>query len=122
MNATMPDLSTTSATSNGTPVSPEELVRALSPEDKEDVFVLLIRELIASNGGKGLIPVETPEGEPLGYYVPPEPAKELAEKQWNAMPAEVRERLSRPVKDLDNCISADEMLAHLSRATGSTVR
>lgn len=53
---------------------------ALSPEDKEDVFILLIRELIASNGGKGLIPVETPEGEALGYYAPPEAARARSER------------------------------------------
>jgi hypothetical protein len=97
-----------------------EIVGAMSSEDKEDVLVYLIRELIAANGGKGLVPLDDPAGEFLGYFIPPLAAKDLAERQWDGMSLEARERLGRNVTDLDRCLSAEEMLDHLRRATAPT--
>lgn len=118
-------MSTATATAPQTPpaaapVSPVEYVRALPPEDKEDVLIALLRDLIAFRGGKGLIPVESPEGEWLGYYVPPAAAKALSDQMWAEMPPAVREAFGRPVKNLDNCISAEEMLDLLNPGAGSS--
>ncbi len=92
----------------------------MSPEDKEDVFVALLEELLARSSKTGLIPFESVRGQFLGYFVPPTAAKELADKEWGEMPPRIREQLGRPVEDLDDCISADAMLAQLRLGAGST--
>lgn len=120
----MTPTATTPATANGAArppaASPVEYVRGLPPEDKEDLLVALLRDLIAHWGGRGLIPIETADGGWLGYYVPPEAAKARADRMGAEMPPEVRERFSQPVKDPDNCISSDEMLAIIRRTAGSS--
>ena len=100
--------------------SPVEFVRTMSPEDKEDVFVALLEELLARSSKTGLIKFESVRGQFLGYFVPPAAAKELADKEWGEMPPMIREQLSRPIEDLDDCISSDEMLARLTLGAGST--
>lgn len=100
--------------------SPVEFVRTMSPEDKEDVFLALLEELLARSSKTGLIPFESVRGQFLGYFVPPAAAKELADKEWGEMPPRIREQLGRPVEDLDDCISADAMLAQLRLGAGST--
>ena len=92
----------------------------MSPEDKEDVFLALLEELLARSSKTGLIPFESARGQFLGYFVPPAAAKELADKEWSEMPSSIREQLGRPVEDLDDCISADAMLARLRLGAGST--
>src|SRR4051812_35923457 len=92
---------TTPPPANGTPVSPVEYVRGLSLEDREDVFIALLRELIEANGGgKGLIPIETHDGESLGYYVSPLAAAARAEAylpKWTAEEdAELARRIANP--------------------------
>jgi hypothetical protein len=53
-----------------------ELVRGMSPEDKGEIFVALLREALQYNGDAGLMHVEDEEGRPFGYYVPPKAAAE----------------------------------------------
>ena len=103
-------------------VSPVEYVRSLPPEDKEAIFIDLIREVIAFNN-EGNCQVQIHDmmtGESLGYLVPTSAVRALSDKMWSETPAEVREKFSRPIKDLDNTISAEEMLAILSRADGQS--
>ncbi len=119
MSTTLPIPTTPIQAANGAAMSPMEFVRTMSPEAKEDVFVALLEELVARSSKTGLIPFEAANGQFLGYFVPPAAAKELADKEWSEMPPQVREHLGRPVEDLDNCISADEMLAHLKQEAGS---
>lgn len=102
---------------NGTPhppaVSPVEYVRALPPEDKEDILILLIREMIAYNGPSGLIAIDTPEGESLGYYVPPKAADARFELYGPKLTpedvAELKERIQNP----GPTITAEEWIAEL---------
>ena len=93
--------------------SPVEFVRTMSPEDKEDVFVALLRELIVMNGGKGLIPVQASDGKSLGYYVPPEAARVRWEHFLAEMPPNVRETMTKPLHDLDldDCLTDVELAA-----------
>ncbi len=94
-------------------MSPVEYVRALPPEDREDILIDLIRAMIAYNGGTGLIPIETPEGESLGYYVPPAAADARAElylpKLTPEEVAEYKRRIANPGKTL----TSQEFLAEL---------
>jgi hypothetical protein len=103
-------------------VSPTELVRAMGPEDKQAVFLFLLREALALHGDRGLLPIEDESGQAFGYYVPPKAAHRLSEQLWNEMPEAVREAFGQPVKDLENSISSEEMLAILSREDGSSGR
>jgi hypothetical protein len=107
---------------NGTPASPVEYVRGLTPEEKQAVFLALLREALQYNGDAALLPVEDENGKAFGYYVPPKTAAAQAVKAWAEMPAEVREKLGRPVADPDSGIASDEMLAVLSRAGELTPR
>lgn len=64
---------------NGPHLTPVEYVRQLRDEEKGEVLVALLRELIElHHGGKSLIPIHTPAGESLGYFVPPAAAREAA--------------------------------------------
>jgi hypothetical protein len=99
-------------------VSPVEFVRSLSPEDREDVFVLLLRELIRESGGSGVIPVVASDGEDLGYHVPPQAADRLAEQELPKLSperqAELRERANRT----GTAIPAAQFIAEFERAAG----
>lgn len=99
--------------------SPVEYVRSLEPDDKQAVFVSLLREALAINGDSGLLPIEDENGNPFGYYVPPNAAQALSDRIWNDTPADVRKALSEPVTNLDRSISSEEMLAILSSGDAS---
>src|SRR4051794_10802547 len=86
------------ATVNGAPASAVDYVRALAPEAKEAVLVALLQELIEINGGgHGLIPIDTPDGKSLGYYVPPRAAKERYERLIAELPPDVRAEITKPL-------------------------
>ena len=102
--------------------SPSDFVRSLTPEDKQSVFLLLLREALAINGDAGLLPIEDESGDQFGYYVPPKAARIQSDRMWQDMPAGVREALSRPVSDLNRSISSDELLAGLSSEADSSPR
>jgi hypothetical protein len=97
------------------PTSPAEYVRSLSPEDKEAIFTELVREAIRLTGGKALIPVRAPDGEQLGYYVPPEAAAEQLRRVGPHLTAEDRERTRRALADLGKTFDMAEYLDELSR-------
>ncbi len=107
------------APANGQTLSAIEYVHTLPPDEKQAVFLALLREALQIHGDAGLLPIEDEDGTPFGYYVPPTAAKALSDQTWNAIPTEVRELLSRPVKNLDNFVSSDEMLTILTRPSGS---
>ena len=94
-------------------LSPVEHVKGLPAEDKEDILIALVREMIEINGGDGLIPIETLDGESLGYYVPPAAAKARYERLIADIPAIVREQLIKPLPlnfDPDDVLSDKELL------------
>ena len=57
--------------------SPAEFVARLSPDDKHDLFLALLREALALHGDTGLLLVDDEQGEFFGYYVPPKAADEI---------------------------------------------
>ncbi len=93
--------------------TPVEAALALSDEDKSRVFCALLKELIALNGGgQGPIPIDSPDGEDLGYHVAPPAARayfdaygpKLSEERW----AVLEERVKH-----GRCLSAAEARAEL---------
>ena len=77
-----------------------ESVRALSPEDKQVVFLTLLREALEINGDTGLLPIDDEEGRSFGYYVPPKAAEEryklYGPQLTEAEEAEIAERVRNP--------------------------
>lgn len=93
------------------------LLHTLSPQAKDELLVALLRELVALRGEQGQISFDLPDGEYLGYFVPPAAAKERADEFLAQMPPKVREAMTRPLPpnfDPDNSYTAEE-LDELSR-------
>jgi hypothetical protein len=113
------------ATAGAPQTSPVEFVKSLPPEAKYDVFLALLKEVLAASEGKGLIPVTDENGKSLGYYVPPEAAKARAEALFAEMPPDVREAMTRslpPDFDPDDCLSDEELKALFDRDGGEPAR
>ncbi len=107
-------MSTATTSANGTAVSPVEYVRGLSDNDKGHVLIALLRELIEIHGGgKGLISIDTPEGESLGYYVPPLAAEARFKLYGPKLTPEDEAELSRRRKNPGPTMSAAELIASL---------
>lgn len=104
----------TTPPANGSTTSAADYVRALPDEQKGHVLVALLRELIEIHGGgKSLIPIDTPEGESLGYYVPPLAAKARFEAYGPKFSPEEWEELARQKHDTSGTITAEEWIAEL---------
>ena len=102
----------TTPSANGSTVSAVEYVRALSDDDKGHVLIALLRELIEVNGGgKGLIPIDTFEGESLGYYVPPLAAQAEAEAVLPKLTPERRAELDRRLKNPGPTVPVQQVIA-----------
>jgi hypothetical protein len=107
--ATVP---TTANGTNGSPVSAVDYVRALSDDDKGHVLIALLRELIEVNGGgKGLISIDTPEGESLGYYVPPKAAEARFALYGPKLTPEREVELARRLKNPGPTIPIEQVIA-----------
>jgi hypothetical protein len=91
-----------------------EFVRNLSPEDREEVLVYLVREVIRVSGGNALIPVQTPAGESLGYFVPPAIAAEQLRSVLPTLSPEQRAVTERALADLSKTFDMDEYLDELT--------
>lgn len=88
-----------------------DLLRTLSPEAKDELLVALLRELIALRGEQGQISFDLPDGEYLGYFVPPAAAKARADDFLAQMSPKVREAMTRPLPpgfDPDDSYTAEE--------------
>ena len=88
----------TPPTANGAPVSPVEYVRSLSGEDKQAVFLALLREAISMCGDTGRVLIDDENGKPFGHYVPPKAveASELLPDPTPEQAAELDRRSRAP--------------------------
>jgi hypothetical protein len=103
---------TTVPAANGSVTSAADYVRTLSDEDKGYVLIALLRELIEVNGGgKGLISIDTPEGESLGYYVPPLAAEARFALYGPKLTPEREAELSRRLKNPGPTIPIEQLIA-----------
>ncbi|MCI0705011.1 MAG: hypothetical protein L0241_28460 [Planctomycetia bacterium] len=107
-------MNTPTSTANGSTTSAVDYVRTLSDEEKGHVLIALLRELIEINGGgKGLISIDTPEGESLGYYVPPLAAQARAEAVIPKLSPEREAELARRLANPGPTLTAQELIAEL---------
>jgi hypothetical protein len=109
--ATTPNTTTT----NGAPVSAVDYVRALSPEEKQAVFLALLREALAENGDTGLLPVDDEDGKPFGYYVPPKAAAAYLKVTPPALSSDQEEGIRRAIATPHATFDMGQFLDDLSR-------
>jgi hypothetical protein len=107
---------------NATTVSPVEYVRSLSPEDKEAVFAELLQEVVRLNGGKGLIPIDSPGGEQLGYFISAEAADALAELELPKLTPEREQELRDRASRLSTAVPVQQVVAELKERERQTQR
>lgn len=107
------------ASAEGQPMSVPnavEYVRSLSPDDQEAVLLFLLKELIRINGGEGLIPFETEEGESMGYYVPAAAAAELRRRFVPPTSPEGERQMAEALATPGRSVSFEEMKGWLPPA------
>lgn len=63
-------------TNGSTKLTPVAWVEALPPEDREDILIALLKQLVAANGRQGRISVEK-NGEYVGFFISAD-----AEARW----------------------------------------
>lgn len=54
----------------------DAFVNRLPAESKQALIASLMRDVIRVSGGRSLVPVTAPDGQALGYFVPPSIAEE----------------------------------------------
>ena len=89
--------------------TPVESVPALSLEDKSRVFCALLKELIEfRGGGKGQISITSPNGEWLGYHIPPLAAEAIFAERGPKLSEERWAELDRRAADEGSFVSTEE--------------
>ena len=92
--------------------TPVEAALALSDEDKSRVFCALLKELIALNGGgQGPIPIDSPDGEDLGYHVAPPAARAYFDAYGPKLSAEDRQELRHRMANPGRWLTTGQLLA-----------
>jgi len=97
------------------PTNVVEYVRSLRPEEKEAALAELLTETITAAGGEGPIPLRKPNGESLGFYVPPSAAEEHLRVMVARLTPEDRARGNRALEDLSKTFDVEEFFDELSR-------
>ena len=115
MSAVLTPTQSAPATPNGSPISVVEFVRSLQPDEKQVVFLTLLREALAENGDTGLLPIDDENGKSFGYYVPPKAAEELYRLRGPKLSEEREQELDRRIKSLHPGIPADVVIADFKR-------
>ena len=100
-------------TANGVHATPVDYVKALPPEDKQAVFLSLLREALAENGDAGLLPVDDENGKPFGYYVPPKAAAEMAERELPKLSPEREREMADRLTRLHTAVPIEQAVAEL---------
>lgn len=101
---------------NGVSTSPTDYVRSLSPNDKQVMFLALLRDALRYNGDTDLLPIEDEEGNPFGYYIPPKAAALRADAVLPKMTPEREAELARRQGEPGRMISEDEFRNWLKQA------
>jgi hypothetical protein len=108
-------MSAATTPANGTNGSAVDYVRALSPEEKQAVFLALLREALAENGDTGLLPVDDEDGKPFGYYVPPKAAAEIAERELPKLSPEREKELTDRLTRLNTAIPISQVITEFKQ-------
>jgi hypothetical protein len=104
-----------SPTANGAATSAVEFVRTLPPEEKQAVFLALLREALTENGDTGLLPVDDEDGKPFGYYVPPKAAAEIAEHELPKLTPEREKELAERLARLNTAVPISQVIAEFKQ-------
>lgn len=99
------------STANGSATSAVEYVRALPPDEKQAVFLALLREALAENGDTGLLPVDDEDGKPFGYYVPPKAAAEIYKLHGPQLTEAEEQEIDQRINNPQPAIPAAEVIA-----------
>lgn len=95
-------------TPNGSAV---DFVKGLPPETKGEIIYSLFSELVSIRGS-GPIPVTSPTGEYIGYFLPTSSAQEEFERFAETIPPGIREKMMEPYPadfDIDDCLTEQEL-------------
>ncbi len=89
----------------------DNTLAALSPDDQEQMFFDLLREIYRRNPGDAVIPLVSRNGEWLGNLVSPNQPAAAADKLFAQMPPQTREAIMKPLLDFDfdDTLSDDEV-------------
>lgn len=94
-----------------------EFVKNCSPEEKDAVMGELLKEARSLHPDSHLIPLADSDGVEVGYFVSNESVKQYAEHAWNELSPELRATLGRPVSDLEDTLSPEELKAQLRKVS-----
>jgi len=97
------------------PTNVAQLVRSLSDEEKDVVLAELIEEVIRVHGGNHTIPITKPNGESLGYFVPPAAAAAQLRVKLPELTPEHLAATQAALANADDTLDAEEFFEELSR-------
>jgi hypothetical protein len=100
---------------NGSPPSAVDYVRTLKPEEKQAVFLALLREALQFHGDRCLLPVEDENGKMFGYYVPPKASERHFRSLVSSLTPEECDISTRALKDLGRTFEMKTYLDELKR-------
>jgi len=95
--------------------SPLTFLQRLSQEDKQIVFLRLLREALQSHGDTGLLPIDDEEGRAFGYYVSPKAAAEQFRSLSPVLNAHDRAISAAALASLDNTFQMKDFLDELKQ-------
>jgi hypothetical protein len=99
-----------------------EQISSLTPNEKLSVFVSLLHEVVELHGTRSTIPIEDAGGNFLGYFVPADVAKLLADKWLPTQSDDERRRIRAALDSPDDAIPFDAMLGQLNQTASPPVR
>ncbi len=93
-------------------LSPVDCIDEMTPDEKEDLLVLLLKELIRENSDLGWIPITTAT-EHLGSFLPAKGERELFEQRGPKLSTTDRADLQRVLDNPGPTLTFEEMLQAL---------
>jgi hypothetical protein len=102
------------ATATASPNSVVEYIRSLTTDEKKIALAELIEEVIRSRGDHFVQVITKPNGESLGYYVPPGAVGALRVRIPDLTPEE-KESINVALATPDDTFDMDEFLGELKR-------
>jgi hypothetical protein len=86
----------------------KEMIKSLTINQKQEALEALIREGMENLGDEMIMPIETANGEPFGYYTPPSLVDHQLEKIYTLFTAEEIRQKQQESDFLDSTIDLSE--------------